>query len=430
MFKHLNRSEVGVPYGYIEDKVLYRASFADVEALKLVEVVEEEVDKHVADFEAKFDKLRSKLDGVVLKIEASNNKGSFFSSLMNIKETIKVHEGLGDYQALLDRIGLYESLINDFIQKNRQKNTDIKKALLAELDYILQNNDMQEAFEQIKDLKQRWIKTGAPDPSVSEEMEARFKEAMDSFFEKRKSFMEAKKMVAQARVEDYQEIIDQIQGFIDSNQVIKSQQKVKELQKQWKESGRIPEEQFKQLNDHYWKVTQVYFEKLKGERATEKKSRAKSEKDSVEGRKVIIAAMEALVERGTFEIVKKELDELSSQWKKAGHLSKAAFQDIQNQYYASLKKLQEKQFVLSLAAKKNKGFDSKSEEEKISILIKTLRNVLRRDEDELSSFSDNMEKMTINKGSFVDMLESKLSVLKGKVALKKADFERISVIDW
>ncbi|WP_109829273.1 DUF349 domain-containing protein [Reichenbachiella versicolor] len=410
---------MGIPYGYIEDKVLYRAAFGDIEALKLMEVAEDEVGKHVAHFEANFKKLSDKLEDVINKINSSNNKGSFYSSLMNIKDSIRSHKGIGDYQTMLDKIGQYESMLTDFIQKNREKNTDIKQALLLEMDEVLKNNDIQEAFDQIKDLKQRWVKTGSPVLTLAEELELKYKTKMDAFFDKRKSFMEAKQMLNTAREEDYQSIIDKIQEFIDQKSFGKTQQQVKELQKKWKEAGRIPEEQFKKLNDTYWSVTKEYFEKVKQFRSEEKKSRVKSEKQSIEGRKDIISTLEELLDKSSLVNVKKELDEIAVQWKKAGHMSKGAYKELQDNYYKTLKTIQEKQFILNLTQRKNKGFESLKEEDKIGLLTKTIRNVLRRDEDELASFTDNMDKMTINKGSFVDMLEGKLEGLKEKVALKR-----------
>jgi len=165
---------------------------------------------------------------------------------------------------MLDKINLYESQLTDFIKKNRQKNTDIKNALLIELDHIGQNNDIKEAFEQIKDLKQRWIKTGSPDESIKEQVEKKFQDGMDAFFEKRASFMEAKKMLNSARTEDYQNIIDKVLKLTSEANFAKSQDQVKSLQKQWKEAGRIPEDEFKKLNEAYRKATKIYFDKRKG----------------------------------------------------------------------------------------------------------------------------------------------------------------------
>ena len=118
--------------------------------------VAEVVEHHINNFE----KLKSKLDKILSKIEVSENKGSFLSGLLNLKSSINGHLGLGDYQSLLDQIEKHESLLEIYVSKNRQKNTDIKQALMLELATILANNDMVEAFEQIKDLKLRWVKTG------------------------------------------------------------------------------------------------------------------------------------------------------------------------------------------------------------------------------------------------------------------------------
>lgn len=407
-----------IPFGHVENNTLFRSAFGQVAALQLKEVKEGELEAAVAYFTARFDKLKLKLEEIEEKINSQSNKGSFLSSLQNIEDSIPTHDGLGDYQTLLDRIGPLKSLLEDYVQKNRAKNTEIKQALLLELDAILANNDQEEAFEQIKDLKSRWLKTGSADQSVRAELEEKFKSGVDGFFEKRNAFTEDKKMLVKARLDEYQGIIAEIKSFIEKKDYQSSVDRVKELQKQWKEVGRIPENEFKTVNDTYWKVTQDYFDKQKKRRSSERKLKAKDEKQSLKAKQEILNELKSLVQNA-FGSEVKAFDALKTKWKNSGHVSKKAHPEVHESFMQLSREWQERQFVWNLTHKKNKGFAKKDEKSQLKDLTRVIKDLLYRDETELKSFNENMGNMHINKGSFVDMLNDKLKTQQEKVALKK-----------
>lgn len=407
-----------IPYGHIENNVLFRSAFGSVEAVRLKEVAPEEISDAVTFFVSRFDKFRSKLDDIEKKINTEENKGSFLSSLKNLKESILKHDGLGDYQSLLDRVAPLESMLNDYVQKNRAKNTDIKKALLLELESILANNDQEEVFEQIIDIKSRWLKTGSPEHSVRAELETQFKTGVDGFFERRNAFNEDKKMLVGARLEEYHSIIAEIKVFVDKKEFQSSADRVKELQKQWKEVGRVPEKDFQMLNEKYWKVTQDYFNKQKKQREADRKNRRKDAKDSIKAKSQILEELKVLVEN-SFHVKDSDFDAIKSRWKNSGYVSKKTHPEVHESFMAFSREWQERRFIWHLTQNKNKGFAKKVEKDQLKDLTRVVRDLLHRDETELKLFNENMEKMHINKGSFVDMLQEKLHVQQEKVSLKR-----------
>lgn len=407
-----------IPYGFVEKNVLFRSAFGKIEAIELKEVSEEEIADAISFYTSKFGKLKVKLDEIEEKINTQSNKGSFLSSLQNIEDGISTHEGLGDYQSLLDRIVLLKSLLEDYIKKNRSKNTEIKQALLLELEAILANNDQEEAFEQIKDLKLRWLKTGSAGQSERAELEDKFKTGVDGFFEKRNAFTEDKKMLVQARLDEYNSIVGEIKSFIEKKDFQNSVDRVKELQRQWKEVGRIPENDFKVINETYWKVTQDYFDKQKKRRLSDRKLKAKDEKSSLKAKNEILDELKTLV-GNAFGSDVKAFDALKSKWKNSGHVSKKTNPEVHESFMSLSREWQERQFIWDLTQKKNKGFTKKDQKSQFKDLVRVIRDLLHRDETELKSFQENMGNMHINKGSFVDMLEDKLKTQQNKVALKK-----------
>lgn len=407
-----------IAFGHYKDGVLYRTAFAENEDLKLREVEEAELQQSIEFFTGRFEQLNKKLTDIEEKVNATTNKGSFLSSLQNIKMNIPTHEGLGDYTDLIGRIERLENLINDIIEKNRHKNIDIKRALLLELDEVLQNNDLTEAFEQIKDLRMRWLKTGSVGEELKEEIEGKFKSGVDSFFEKKNAFSEDKKHLVELRINKYTEIIEAIKSKVE-NYSQKASGELKELQSEWKEVGRIPTEDFKRLNDEYWKVCQAFFGVQKEKQKEARKNSKENEKQALESRNSLIEKLKELAADNFSRDLAKELNQLKKDWKNAGHLSKQKFGEIHQSYLDLVNELSEKQFIFQLANRKFKGFKEKGPKERLQDLTKVIRDLLSRDQNELSSFQENMDKMSFNKGSFVDMLESKLKNQEQKVALKK-----------
>lgn len=410
---------VEIPFGHIENQSLYRSAFGDYDALVLETADVEDWTDKVAFFKGSFDRLKAKFDEIENKINTQSNKGSFLSSLLNIKSKIPEHKGLGDYANLLGKIEIHALDLTAYVQKNRQRNTDIKQALLLELEEILKNNDQEEAFEQIKDIKIRWIKTGSPNLDVKESVETAFKSGLDGFFERRNAFSEDKRMLVEARVTDYKDVIAGIQSFIDQKNFGKSFDQVKALQVRWKEIGSIPDSEYKQLNSQYWKTTKAYFEEQKKFRSDERKNQKKSSKQSLATKTDVLTRFKTLVENG-FHATNTDFETIRKEWKESGHLSKKDNAAIHDEFLSLSRAFQERQFILELTKRKNKGFTSKDGKEQLKDLTKVIRTLLHRDESELNSFTENMDKMHINKGSFVDMLETKLSNQRDKVTLKKS----------
>lgn len=409
-----------IPFGNLSDGKLFRAAAGEFKELELKALDGEDVEKAVAYYVDRFAKLESKFQEIESKINNSSNKGSFLSSLLNIKEQLADHDGLGDYQALKVKINQYVNLLEDYVAKNRQKNTDIKQALLLELEAVLANNDIEEAFEQIKSLKSRWIKTGSPSEELKEELEAKFKEGVDSFFERRNAFDEDRKELLDSRVGEYKGIIDRIEEVLKSKKLQDAFEEVKSLQNQWKEIGRIPEDTFQELNNQYWELCKKFFDSRKKEQKQAVKNRNKSKKESLAQRQEVISKLEVVRDGCLDTEAVASLKSIQSDWKSCGPLSRRDNAEIHDRYLELSRAVQERQFVVQLANKKVRGFASKKGKDRYQSLMKVAKDLLRRDENELSSFQENMDKMHINKGSFVDMLEAKLNAQQEKVAIKRA----------
>jgi hypothetical protein len=136
--------------------------------------VKQSVEASVKYFRDRFDTARQKVDELYKLVEEAQNKGSYLMKLLHLRQYLIEFDGLGDYPALLDRLDVLEADLRTTIVHNRGRNLEIKRALLQEAEALADSTEWKETSEKFKELKAKWIKTGAVDKEYEEEVEARF----------------------------------------------------------------------------------------------------------------------------------------------------------------------------------------------------------------------------------------------------------------
>ena len=125
-------SEKEIPFGNIKDDKIFLNAWGEHPERQIGEVREDE-ESSIAYFVEKYEELVKKINDLEKEIEESVNKGSFLMKLKHLKSQLSEHDGLGDYIVLEERLTKQEALLEDIIQKNRERNSEIKKSLLEEI---------------------------------------------------------------------------------------------------------------------------------------------------------------------------------------------------------------------------------------------------------------------------------------------------------
>ena len=239
-----------------DDKVILKAwgSHADRE---IGEVRDDNPEASVQYFEERFSDLENKINELEKTIEESVNKGSFLMKLLHLQKVIQIHEGIGDYQALLDRVTSLEAVLQGFVSKNRERNTEIKKALIYEAKIAVEKINWKEATEEVHDIKNRWIKTGNAVEGEQEKLETTFWETLGRFFDMKKAFYEDKKRLSVKTKESYEALVTEAKAM--NNMHGKERfEKVKLLKQQWADLGSILKEDYAPLIDEFNKALKPY----------------------------------------------------------------------------------------------------------------------------------------------------------------------------
>ncbi|MEQ9289830.1 MAG: DUF349 domain-containing protein [Cyclobacteriaceae bacterium] len=404
-----------IPHGFILDGKLFRLGLDGGDAVLLQELTSTDEADAIRHFEGQYQKLLSSFNELENRILGTENKGSFLAKLINLKNSLAEHAGLGDYDFIYKKVVLYENQIHEIIQGNRKRNTDIKNALLLELEESLKNNDYHEVGQAIKDIKQRWMKTGNAEEAVNGEVESRFNELVEGFYAKRQSFFDDKKKLISSRIKKYDEVISGLSQIVEKKSLAKSLQEVKQLQENWKAIGHVPESEYKTRNAKYWELCKLFYNEL----SSEKKSTTKEDfKDNLKLKKAIIEQLQQLEKDALYKDVRKLLEESKKVWKSIGRVPKSETSSLNKAFLGALDSISEKRFVFQLAGKKFKGFEKKTVDERNKLLAKLVKELLARDKNDLAIFKENMDNMHVNKGTFVEMLEKKQNNLEIRVQSK------------
>ena len=145
------------------------------------EVKESEEDSLVY-FAKRFEMFREKVNHLLERIETSENKGSFLMKVLHMKEQVGNYDALGDFEELYHTLSKAEAEINETIKQNREKNLGIKIGLIQEAEALQESIDWKETSDKLKELRATWIKTGPVEKDLTDEIEERFRTALEGFF--------------------------------------------------------------------------------------------------------------------------------------------------------------------------------------------------------------------------------------------------------
>lgn len=383
-----------IPYGFVRDGKIFKSSWGEFPEREIGEVRDDDVKKSSQFFNDRFADLAAKIKEVTEKIDETENKGSFLMKLVHLKEQLPVHDGLGDYESLLQTIAKYESLVRDIIQKNRQRNSEIKKALIEETSEIEKIINWKEATEKVNDLKARWIKTGSAEEEINQDLEDQFWKVITAFFDRKKQFFEDKQRLIEHRNKQYETLVAESATLSEMHGKARFD-KVKKLKEEWKEIGGIPAELYKPLFDQF-NVN------MKGK----KYSQPSADYSAVLQALYDIKDGKADFDRQKLEQLKKNL----FKDKRRSPDKKKAVELIQL--------LNERDFIAKLVHKRFPDYAKLDPEKKKSVKVGIVKDLISRDTDDLKTYEENSANFSSSNGKMNKLVEGKINGQKRKIDVK------------
>jgi hypothetical protein len=399
-------------FGYVEDGKVFRKGFAGL-ADKAIGEVNSTEEEALTYFTERFQKLQEEVDEIAAKINTEANKGSFLTKVEFLKDSLPVYDGIGDFEKIDAQLQQMIEGLKAYVEQNRHKNLQIKTALLEQLKPIATSHEWKTASAQVKEIQQKWIKTGAVAADKKEAIEGEFKALIDDFYKRRDEFYaDLNKMMAE-KESDFEDFLKVAQQKLEEKDLGKLRKVIKGLQEEWKSLGKIKPDR----HSHFWNQYQEMIKKaLSAAKASEKKITGANSKEQLASLKDFSKKLSVAAEK--FE-ENKEIDLLRKEWNALQKIKIKEAVAIKRDIRFHMDVLAERNFLISLVAKK-----AKKDKVDFKFYSKVCRDLLERDKRELVNFEENMAKFNMASG-LDNMLTKKLRQQQQKVDVKKTILEQI-----
>lgn len=410
------------PYGYIKNTKVYLRGFLGQADRKIGEVKEDEAST-LKYFEARFEQLKGKVEKLKNDIQENQNKGSFLMKLIHLRESLFESDALGDFVPLIEELNQQEAFLNEIIQSNRSKNLEVKNALIEEAESMKDDTDWKETTEFFKELKLRWIKTGPVEKELHEEIETRFNDAVQTFFENRRHFFEGMALQAEENIKIYESLVLQAREAHDLPDSKMAFDISKKIQKQWKEAGKVPAEKRQPLWDEFSKLNNRIFSRYK---RTLNPGPQMHPRELMKKIETLTEDIKRLVNLPTsYEVINKA-KAIQEEWRKLPPRKpkEATLTARSFQFFTDI--VFEKAFLEKLIHGKYPDFNEMPVSEQIELKTALLKDLLHRDQSELDTMQNNTDNFRVQTEDFEIMMKKKLSGLKRKVDVKNYLLKQLS----
>ncbi|MFD2513825.1 DUF349 domain-containing protein [Pontibacter locisalis] len=410
-------------YGFIQDQQVWLKPFMNYPARQVGDVKESEDDSLVY-FAKRFEMFKDKVNNLLERIATSDNKGSFLMKVLHMKEQVGNYDALGDFEKIYYTLSQAEEDINETIQQNRAKNLSIKIDLVQQAEGLSESIEWKEATEALKELRATWIKTGPVEKELTDEIEERFRDAVDKFFERKKNFFEDKKRMLNRTYERYRELIQQSYALQNSEDWEGTTAKLKQLQQQWKEvGGNLPRKTTTKLWSDFRRAHNHFFDRLKQKINNEKQeSKEKYYDQNLERKKELAGEAERLLQQNSLNDAVKRAKELQAEWKKVGPVHPSVSDMIWERFIKACDKVFEMSSLEHYIRKRQQSSDeSFTEEDGLQARISALKDFIKSDKNELEVLESNLGKLSDSPGSdsFRSMLQGKIRNFNRKINTKQ-----------
>lgn len=410
------------PYGYIKDNKVFLKGFLN-QADRVIGEVKEDEASTLKYFEDRFATIKEKVENLKKDIEENQNKGSFLMKLIHLRDSLMQYDALGDFVPLIEELNKLEIYLEEIIQKNRERNLEIKRGLILEAEALKDNTDWKETTEEYKNLKLRWIKTGPVEKEFEEEIENAFNEAVDTFFDNRKVFFEEMAVQAEENIKIYEDLVRQAQEAFNNPDAKKAFEISKKIQKEWKASGKVPAEKRQPLWDEFSKLNNRIFSRFKREMQSGPRLNPREVLSKMES---LAEDMKKLASLDTSPMTVSQARKLQNEWKPLSQTRPRDANLITRNFIFYSEIVFEKSFLNRLALSKNSDLRDLPEAEQSKIKISILRDLIHRDESELKTVKENAENFKSNEPDFEIMLRRKISAFRRKIDVKNFILKELS----
>lgn len=410
-------------YGYVKEGKVFRKGFRDFPDRVIGEIKTDE-ESSIAYFKERFQVVENKVANLEKAIEEAENKGSYLMKLLHLKEYLVKIDAIGDFESIFSRLENIEAKLNQLIAESRANNLLIKEALIQEAEQLKGSTNWKADTDTFKDLKGRWIKTGNVEKEFEEKLAKQFSEIVDDFFKRRQEYYQAKHRLVQNKLFKLKQLLASAKRASKKTE-FEARKELRFLQGEWKKVGKTTGNLSRSLNEDFKKINnQVFGGSTISSRSP---SGSLNVEEMLRFKRDMINRVLALseIDSPTRENV-EEVKSLQREWKNKGVLPKEHNKSMSEAFYSGGSIVLEKYFIINLATNKYKEYEKLEEKEQVEIKLQITKDLLSRDQSELETFRENLEKVNPNSNDTNKLIKIKLGQQARKVSVKKALVEKFT----
>jgi hypothetical protein len=406
-------------YGYVSDGKVFLKGYLGNPDRQIGEVKRTEQEA-IDYFKNRFTIASGKVEQLEKDVEEAQNKGSYLTKLVQLRKKLLSFDGLGDFIPLLERLDKLETVLEDLIKVNQEKNLEIKRALLEETRAVtVVGDDWQGATDQLQEIKSKWIRTGPVDKEYNEEIEGTFQTLLDTFFQQRRDFFSDLNRTIADRIERYTELIAKSDMLVRMYDVEEARRQLRQIQTEWKEVGEIPVKrsakmykQFKRSNqrivDKYNRVKGIVVQTYENPLVTKQREMCREAEQLARSSDIIQASERAKV--------------LLNQWKEIRLPPRVGDKMVAERFRSACDKIFELSYLARVISRKYPAFEIRSEEDQLNIKTREMEWLIKREKADLEVTIASAQNMPPDPENERQMM-GKINIQRRKITMKEKILE-------
>ncbi len=377
----MNHVDWSDEYGYVSEGKVYLKGYFDFPDREIGEV-RQSIEASVEYFRKRYEVAQQKVAELYTLVESAQNKGSYLMKLVHLRNYFADYDALGDFPALYKNLDILEEDLRKNIAVNRDRNLEIKQALLAEAEPYRLSEEWKEASDKLHEIKEKWIKTGAVDKEHEEEIEGAFRQTLDDFFARRKDFFNQRQEEQRIRMDQYMEIIQQAERLRYSQDWDNTVIAFKALQERWRNVGKLPPDKVTKLWKRFRRSTDTFFERYNQAKGLPPRFTKRVDPKQAAQEKMAAEA-ENLFNSPDINAASDRAKALLMEWKNLNVPSFKQDRALGERFRLACDRVFELNYLMRVIKRKHFFFEKKSSEEQLTIKVATMSDLIRKDKQQM-----------------------------------------------
>jgi hypothetical protein len=330
----------------------------------------------------------------------------------NFKETTQAYKDLAEQwksagyldkqrsDALWNRL---EAAKNKFYERKREhkeaydkemlQNLDLKMELVEKAEALAVSEEWKKATEAYKEIMDQWKATGPTMHDKNEALWNRLIAAKSNFFDRKKLHFEDIQKEQEANYTVKLGLTEKAEALKENTDWANTAQAYTDLMEQWKHTGRIPAEKgdelwnrFSAAKDFFFKAKKQHFEDFRSE--MEENYKKKSE---------LLKRAEGLKNSTRWHEATQELNDLMTEWKKTGPVTRSQSKKIWDEFIAARKHFFDRKDANRDHRKQTADQHKKYRQEQAYGLLMKLESEIAEEHDRIADFKNGLLNLTTGK---------------------------------